>query len=74
MTQEQINKIFQTPLGEECILLYTTSDDAVFIRRQDAIFHTNEMMNANPESFVDTTITEWLECDPMDDIEANSQA
>jgi hypothetical protein len=40
-------------------VIYVTSDDKAFIRHQEAVLHTNEMLNANPTEFVDTTITEW---------------
>jgi hypothetical protein len=40
---------------------FSTSDDKVFIRREEAELHTNDMINAvgNMEH-VDTTITEWF--------------
>jgi hypothetical protein len=59
MTQEQVDKIFATSIGQQLNVIYVTSDDKAFIRHQEAVLHTNEMLNANPTEFVDTTITEW---------------
>jgi len=59
MTQEKANKIFETELGQQLSVIYVTSDDQAFIRREEALLHTNELLNADPENFVDTTITEW---------------
>ena len=39
--------------------VYVTSDDQPFIRYEEAVLHTNELLNADPENFVDTSITEW---------------
>ena len=59
MTQEEANKIFATELGQQLDVIYVTSDDQAFIRYEDAVLHTNELLNADPENFVDTSITEW---------------
>jgi len=59
MTQEKANKIFETELGQQLNVIYMTSDDQPFICYEEALMHTNELLNANPENFVDTTITEW---------------
>ncbi len=59
MTQEKANQIFATELGQQLNVIYVTSDDKSFIRHEEAVIHTNEMLNADPETFVDTTITEW---------------
>jgi hypothetical protein len=59
MTQEKANKIFETPLGQQLSVIYVTSDDHVFIRHEEAVLHTNELLNADPENLVDTSITEW---------------
>ena len=61
MTQEKANKIFDTDLGQQLLSFYTTSDDQVFIRYNEAVLHTNEMVNAvGGQKYVDTTITEWF--------------
>ena len=59
MTQEKANEIFNTDLGRQLNVIYVTSDDHVFIRPEEALLHTNDMINANPENFVDTTIIDW---------------
>lgn len=59
MTQEKANKIFETELGKQLNVIYVTSDGQPFIRYEEALLHTNELLNADPENFVDTTITEW---------------
>jgi len=59
MTQERADKIFDTSLGQQLEVIYVTSDDRVFIRYEEAALHTNSLLNSQPESFVDTSITEW---------------
>ena len=59
MTQEIANEIFSTELGQQLDVIFVTSDDYIFIRYEEALFHTNEMLNAEPENFIDTTITEF---------------
>lgn len=59
MTQEKANKIFATELGQQLDVIYVTSDDQSFISYEEAVLHTNELLNADPENFVDTSITEW---------------
>ena len=70
MTQEIINKYFNTGIGEQCTVLFSTSDDRVFIRIEDAEFHVLDMeledaaiqdwYNTNeefyPEEYLDTTL------------------
>jgi hypothetical protein len=64
MTQEKANLIFETDLGQQLLSFFCTSDDQVFIRREEAAFHTNEMINTDPGEYVDTTITEWFPSEP----------
>jgi hypothetical protein len=59
MNQEKANEIFKTEIGIQLEVIYVTSDDKVFIRRNEALLHTNDMLNGDPENFIDTTITEW---------------
>lgn len=59
MNQNRANMMFSTDLGQQLSVIFSTSDDQVFIRHEEALAHTNQMANANPESFVDTTIEEW---------------
>ena len=59
MTQEKANEIFFSELGQQLGVIYVTSDDKPFIRYDEALVHTNMLLNANPETFIDTSITEW---------------
>lgn len=59
MTQEKVNRIFETELGKQLDVIYVTSDDHAFIRYEEAALHTNNLLNADPENFVDTLITEY---------------
>ena len=59
MTQEIANKIFQTEMGIQLEVIYVTSDYQFFVRYEEALLHTNDMLNGDPENFVDTKITEW---------------
>lgn len=59
MTQEKANRIFETELGQQLDVIYVTSDEQVFIRYEEAALHTNDLLNADPENYVDTSITEW---------------
>ena len=57
-TQEQANKIFETELGQQLLSFYTTSDNKVFIRYNEAVAHTNDMINATGgQEYVDTYAT-----------------
>lgn len=42
MTQERINKIFATDLGMQCLELYSTPDDHVWIRYSEALNHCRD--------------------------------
>ena len=42
MTQEKIDKVFMGKLGRQLNELYSTSDDMVFIRRYEAVYHSEE--------------------------------
>lgn len=53
MTQEIINKYFNSEIGEQCTELFSTSDDRVFIRIEDAEFHVLDM------ELQDVTIQDW---------------
>jgi hypothetical protein len=59
MTQGKINKFFESDLGQQLDVIYVTSDDQTFIRHEEAVSHTKDLLNANPESYVDTSISWW---------------
>jgi hypothetical protein len=60
MTQDKANKIFETQIGEQLEMIYVTSDDKAFVRHGEAIMHTNDMLNGDPEKSVDTTVETWF--------------
>ena len=60
MTQEKIDKVFEWNLGLQLLSIFSTSDDRLFIRKSEALQHTNDMINSNPQELVDTTIIEWF--------------
>lgn len=51
MTQERIDTYFNSSLGQQCEELFSTSDDRVFIRIEEARSHTGEL--------TDKTIITW---------------
>ena len=53
MTQERINKYFQGSIGSQCDTLFSTSDNRVFIRYEDAVFNIKE------EGLTDDNILQW---------------
>lgn len=63
MTQDKINKIFQSDLGQQCMSLYTTSDDRVFIRPEEAKKHANGELDPDTKPLADKTVTEWFDED-----------
>jgi hypothetical protein len=44
MTQEQVNKIFDTDLGQQLNEIYVTSDDRVFIRLSEAQNYCHDIL------------------------------
>ncbi len=54
MTQKLINKYFLSPLGEQCNSLFTTSDNQVFIRYEEAREHEATLTNEY------SSIKEWF--------------
>ena len=58
MTQQRANEIFETSLGEQSPSIFCTSDDAVFLRRREAVAHAAEVFIETLGEF-DTSITEW---------------
>jgi hypothetical protein len=57
MTQEKANKMFETELGQQLNVIYTTSDDKPFIRYEEAQQHVEEMKISNPD--FDDSIADW---------------
>lgn len=59
MTQEIIDRYFNTSLGEQCDVLYSTSDDRVFIRHEEAIKYTNGKLEEPFVLLEDKNIISW---------------
>jgi hypothetical protein len=60
MTQQQINECFESDLGQQLDVLYSTSDDRVFIRYyEEAVAHTEGRLDDNTQPLLDKTIIEW---------------
>lgn len=59
MTQERINKFFESSLGQQCNELYSTSDDRVFIRHSEAQRHTEGKLDPDTKPLIDKTIIDW---------------
>ena len=59
MEQHRMNDHFNTELGQQLSVLYTTSDDRVFIRYTEAHLHRLGSLDANTVPLKDQTITEW---------------
>ncbi len=60
MTQERANKIFDTDLGQQLDVIYSTSDGRVFIRKEEAIRHSDGNLDEGTQPLSDKTITEWF--------------
>ena len=59
MTQEKADKIFETELGQQLGMIYSTSDDRVFIRLIEAKLHTEGSLDENSKPLEDKTILTW---------------
>ena len=59
MTQELINKLFDTDIGLQVLEMYSTSDDRVFIRRDEAIAHAKGELEANSKPLDNQIIHIW---------------
>lgn len=42
ITQEYMDRVFKSELGQQCIELFTTPDDKVFIRYYEAFKHCED--------------------------------
>ena len=58
MTQEQANKIFETELGQQLDVIYVTSDDEAFIRREEAVWYCHDILEEG-DDVTKHNITEW---------------
>lgn len=60
MTQDQINTYFKKGIGSQCDMLYSTSDERVFIRYGEALLHTMGSLDKNTKPLSDKTIHTWF--------------
>ncbi len=58
MTQEKANKIFATDLGQQLSVIYVTSDDQPFIRREEAVNYCHDILEEG-DDIKKYSITEW---------------
>jgi hypothetical protein len=56
MTQEKADRIFAGELGQQLSVIYVTTDDAVFIRREEALNHCRNVLKISED---ECSITEW---------------
>lgn len=59
MTQEKAQKIFETELGQQLDVIYSTSDGMAFIRMSEAKNHANGLLEGS-EPLENKTILEWF--------------
>lgn len=57
MTQEKINGVFEK--WQELEVIYSTSDDRLFIRPEEAVKHTQGLLDENTKPLDDKTILDW---------------
>lgn len=60
MTQEKANKIFDTDLGQQLDIIYSTSDGRAFIRMSEALANTEGTLDEGSKPLEDKTILEWF--------------
>lgn len=70
MTQQRINSYFDTSIGRQCPALFSTSDDRVFIRYDEAERHTQGLLDPGTYPLSDRAITTWY---PEEDDEENER-
>ncbi len=54
MDQDEANRIFETDLGRQLDIIYSTPDGRVFIREEEALNHIRDFINSGDG------ITEWF--------------
>lgn len=58
MTQEKTNKIFATELGQQLNEIFVTSDDTLFIRREEAENYCHDILEEG-DDVTKYNITVW---------------
>ena len=57
MTQQEIDKVFEQ--WEELNVIYSTSDDRLFIRYEEAVLHTDGKLDEGTKPLIDKKIIDW---------------
>lgn len=57
--RDKINKIFNSELGQQVEVLYSTSDERVFLRHSEARLHTEGLLDENTKPLDDKEIKHW---------------
>jgi hypothetical protein len=65
MTQEIVNKCFETEFGQQLDQLFSTSDDRLFVRYEEARLHTEGLLDPNTKPLTDNTVIEWYPEDQL---------
>ena len=65
MNQETINQYFQSDLGRQCGMLFSTSDNRVFIREEEALQHVDGKRDLGTKPLADKTILTWCDESPQ---------
>jgi len=61
MTQEKMNEYFKSEAGLQYKTVYTTSDDRIHTKYEDALKHREGELDENTKPLADKTITQWFE-------------
>ena len=56
---EKIDKYFESELGQQCNELFSTSDDRVFIRYEEAVMHANGELDPDTKPLEDKFVMDW---------------
>jgi len=59
--KEIVSKAFASELGQQLDGIYSTSDNRVFIRKQEAIAHTEGRLDEHCVALKDNTVLLWFE-------------
>lgn len=59
--KEIVKKAFASELGQQLDSIYSTSDNRVFIRKEEAIRHAEGQLDKNTKPLADNSVLMWLE-------------
>lgn len=66
MTQEKIDKYFETEIGQQVEEFFVTSDDRVFLRWSEADLHRKGQLDPDTKPLEDDSITTWYRSDEIE--------